>query len=579
MGKFIRTQNSFSHGEVSNEFFARSDLSIASQGLSRLENMDVLPSGGISRRMGTVRLFDCASDSVLVPFSVSNDENYLLVMSDGRIEVYQDNVRIQDVTAPWSASELKSVQYAQRFGTMIFVHPDHCPRILLKSSGNRFNLAEFAFSVTDNMSINIPFIKFDDAAGVRLTMAAHQNGNNFARLTASAAIWNESFIGTTFLFLNRQWIVLEYISPTVVVVITNGGFSLPPTPISDWREAAFSIARGWPTSITFHQNRLVFGGSRDWPAGVWLSKVGDHMNFDAGTGLDDEAIFLTLLSSTRQQICTVASSDNLQILTNAGEWAITAKPLTPTNIDIKQHTTVGSKSDTYLQPQKIEGSTVFVSRGGRAIRELVLDDLNNTYSAVDLCALSSHLMTGPTDMAYHDASNRLFVPQQDGTMAVLTKIAPLSIAAWARYKTTGKFKSVAVMDDSVYVVAERENGTFVERFEKSAAKDSDEYEFSHNASGMPLFTAGHGPKKIRLVKLSARVLDTRSLSFCIRGRKLRAPLPDEVHEEGANGYSGDTGVNLFGTTYDAISPLWTISGDEPLPVTVLSVTAEGRLSI
>ncbi|MCL1785575.1 MAG: hypothetical protein FWG39_00285 [Alphaproteobacteria bacterium] len=580
MGKFIKTQNSFAHGEVSAEFFARSDLAAANSGLSRLENMDVLPSGGISRRTGTVRLFDSAPDSILVPFSTSNDQNYLLVLSPKSIEVYQDGARLQTVVTPWSASELRSVQYAQRFGTMIFVHPNHCPKVLRKSAAGNFSLSDFVFTVNENASSNMPFIKFDDTAGVKLTVANYnQYGNNAAQLTASAAIWDESIVGTLLLFMDKQWLVTDYVSPTVVIAGTNGGYSLPPAPISDWREAAFSRARGWPASITFHQDRLVFGGSRDWPAGIWMSKVGDHMNFNAGTGLDDEAIFLTLLSGTRQQICTVASADNLQILTNAGEWAITAKPLTPANIDIKQHTNVGSKSDIYLQPQKIEGSTVFVSRGGRAIRELVLDDLNNTYSAVDLCALSSHMMTAPVDMAYHDAANRLFVPQADGGMAVLTKIAPLSISAWAAYRTAGKFKSVAVLDEQVYVVVQRDNGTFVERFDKDAETDSGEFEFAHTAASMPPFVSGHAPKKVRLAKLSARVLGTQSLFFSVGGKKLRAPLPFAADASDADVYSGDTAVNLFGTTTNAIDPLWTISGDEPGPVTVLSVTAEGRYSI
>lgn len=46
MGKFIHNQNSFAMGEVSPEFFARGDLDVSSRGLSRLENMDVLASGG-----------------------------------------------------------------------------------------------------------------------------------------------------------------------------------------------------------------------------------------------------------------------------------------------------------------------------------------------------------------------------------------------------------------------------------------------------------------------------------------------------------------------------------------------------
>ncbi|MDR1361524.1 MAG: hypothetical protein LBJ18_04495 [Rickettsiales bacterium] len=579
MGKFMHTQNSFANGEVANEFFARGDMATASCGLSRLLNMDVLPSGAITRRAGTVRMFETHADSMLVSMSVSDNENYLLVMHAGHIKIYNGETLVQDLLAPWSADELKNIQYAQRFGTMIFVHPGRRPVVLRKIGESSFSLNDFEFSRNDNMTENIPFIRFDDSDGIKLSITTHPSGNSYATVTASSTFWKPTNVGGTLMFLGKQWVITEYVSPTVITAMTNGTYPLPGAPVSDWKEAAFSTRRGWPRSITFHQDRLVFGGSRDWPCGVWMSKVGDHMNFDVGTGLDDEAIFLTLLSSTRQQICTVASSDNLQILTTTGEWAITAKPLTPATIDIKQHTSVGSCADRYLPPQKVEGCTVFVSRTNTEIRELVLDDLAQTYSAVDLCALSSHLMKLPTGIAYHDESHRLFVTMSDGSIAVLTKIAPLSISAWAEYKTQGEFKSVAVMNDEIFVIVTRDIGTFVERFSKTTANDSGGFGFAFAAAGMPLFASGHPLKKLHLTKISARVLDTKSVFFKIGTKEFRAPLPNEVQKPEAPGYSGDVSVSLLGTNNDTMKPLWAIEGSEPLPCTILSITAEGRYSI
>lgn len=46
MASFIKTQNSFANGEVSPEFYARDNLN----GLSRMENMDVMASGALTRR-------------------------------------------------------------------------------------------------------------------------------------------------------------------------------------------------------------------------------------------------------------------------------------------------------------------------------------------------------------------------------------------------------------------------------------------------------------------------------------------------------------------------------------------------
>lgn len=306
-----------------------------------------------------------------------------------------------------------------------------------------------------------------------------------------------------------------------------------------------------------------------------MSKVGIHNNFDVGTGLDDEAIFITLLSEQRQQICTVVSSDNLQILTSAGEWAISNKPLTPSSVNIKQHTSVGSVVSRYLPPQKIEGSTIFISGSGKDIRELTLDDLGETYSATDLCALSKHLMMGPQDLAYNDQTNQLFVVMENGDIAVLNKNSALGISAWGIYKTQGDFKSVAVMDGETFVIVKRGDKTCIEKFSADSMKDADSYGFSYHAAGLPLLSGKHAPDKIRVRKLSARVLNTKSLFM----NGFRAPLPNEIYTDEEPGFSGDVSINLLGTTLDAIKPLWKIEGSEPLPATVLSITINGRYSI
>jgi len=275
----------------------------------------------------------------------------------------------------------------------------------------------------------------------------------------------------------------------------------------------------------------------------------------------------------------VVSSNNLQILTTVGEWAITAKPLTPSVVDIRQHTSVGSLASAYLPPQQVEGQTVFVAKNGREIRELILDNLAENYSAVDLCALSSHLMKSPQSIAYCDSRNQILVAQADGSCAVLTKNSTLGISAWGAYKTQGSFNSVAVVKDEIYATVRRDTGTFIEKFSDNAATDSDGFGFAHNAESMPVMYSGHNPKKLRLMKLSARVLDTKSLFFRVGDRTIRAPLPNEIQTNQSAGFSGDTEITLLGTTTNTIGPLWRITGSEPLPCTILSVTAEGRYSI
>ncbi len=569
MGNFVKTINSFANGDIAPEFYTHDNLS----GLAALVNMDVIAGGGLRRRAGLGRVVELGASARLISFSVGQDDEYILAITAGHIYVYNGATRVCDIIAPWTASDIAQIQYAQRFGTMIFVHPEYQPRILRKTATG-FDLTTFEFARSDDdMTVHMPFMRFDDTRDIKITVTANSAGNNFATFTTSAAFWNDDCVGGTFLLMAKQWTVHQVTSPTVAVMRTNGAFTLPTAPITDWREAAFSTRRGWPVSITFHQDRLVFGGARDYPAGVWMSGVGRHNDFDVGTGLDDQAIFITLLSRQRQQICTVVSSDNLQILTTVGEWAIANKPLTPSSVDIKQHTSVGSIASRYLPPQQIEGATIFISANGRDIRELCLDELGENYSATDLCAYAKHLMTSPTDIAYNQSARQLFVVMADGSMAVLNHNAALNISAWGVYQTRGSFISVAVLGDETYVVVRRGDKYWLEKFSPDALSDGDALPFSVLASGVPLRASGHNAARARIRRITARVMDTRSLFI----NDVRADIPNTA--QSASGYTGDVHVSQLGWTRDTSVAPWTITSDDQLPITIQSVTIYGNYTI
>lgn len=571
MTNFIKTQTSFANGEVAPEFYANNNI----HGLSRLHNMDVLAGGGLRRRMGLVRVKMLNSNARLIPFSVSDDENYILVLGAGHLYIYDDENLIADLLSPWTDSALENLQYAQRFGTMIFVHPDYQPRILHREKGVfDIKIYDFARNASD-LSVNIPFVRFDDSDGISITVSANSAGNNYATLTTSSDFWTSDNVGTRIQMLDKQWQITSVLDARHAVAYVNGGYTMPTAPITNWRESAFSTRRGWPRSITFHQDRLVYGGSRDYPSGVWLSQVSQHNNFDVGTGLDDQAIFITLLSQQRQQICTVVSSDNLQILTSVGEWAISSKPLTPSVVDIKQHTSVGSISSRYLPPQKIEGATVFISSNGRDIRELDLNELGDKYNATDLCSMAKHLMNNPTDIAYNDQTHQLFVVRSDGQMAVLNKNSGVGISAWGTYQTNGLFKSVAVVGGRTYVVVMRDGKYWLEKFDESALSDVGDNSFSFCAAALPLNSAGHNTDAVRIRKITVRTKDTKSLYI----NNCRITLPNSIYASASSGYTGDVSINTLGTTRDFTSPTWQIHGNESQPVTILSVTIRGFYTV
>lgn len=566
MGKFIKTQYAFSSGEINPEFYAANNLF----GVSKLENMDVLESGGLKRRPGLKKIKNIANNSILVPFVISESEKYLLVIHEISIDVFQNDEKITTLVAPWHATDLTKLQYAQRFNEIFFVHPNYNPRVLSKNQSG-FKIENFHFHVNTDISVNIPFMRFEDTQNIAITITNSTIDNNHAVFTTSSDMWDNTWVGVRLLVNNKQWVVESVQSATVATVYTNGNFTIPGSPISDWYEAAFGNKRGWPLSVSFHQNRLVFGGTLSAPNNIWMSKVGEYTNFDIGTGLEDEAIFTTLLSSQHHQICMLVSSYALQILTSVGEWAISNAPLTPSNVDIKQHTSVGCPISRFLPPQQIDGSTVFISASGKDIRELDLDTLSEKYNATDLCVYSKHLMNNPVSIAYNPKNCQLFVVMEEGYIAVFNKHINTEIAAWARYTTDGYFKYVSVIDNETYVVVKRGNTTYLEKFDDSCLDDAGQYNFSYKISALPMIVNGHTPKKIHLRKISLRVMKTKTLFV----NNYRMEIPNYVYDENHDGYTGDLSMNSLGTLQNTIEPLWTISSSEQLPAIILSVTTEG----
>lgn len=568
MGNFLKTQNTFSCGEVSPDFYSIDNV----HGVSKLENIDVLQSGGLKRRPGLKKIKNLSSSAILVPFPITETEKYLLVIYDSAIDIYNNDTKVKTIAAPWGTGDLSKLQYAQRFNTLIFVHPNYQPRVLTKNNNN-FSLELFQFHINSNLSINAPFARFDDTKGISINITSSDIDNNHAVFTTSADFFTNNSIGQRLNAISNQWVVESVQNARVATVYTNGDFSFPGTPVYDWDEIVFSDTRGWPACISFHQNRLVFGATPSIPNGIWMSKTGDYYNFDIGTGLDDDAIYTALLSTQHHQICTIVSSDTMQILTSVGEWAISSSPLTPSSVNIKQHTSVGSINTRFLPPQQIEGCTTFISKSGNDIRELDLDALGENYNATDLCKYSKHLIQNPTSVAYNPTKHQLFVVMQDGYMAVLNKYE--NISAWAKYTTEGKFKYVCVFNDFVYVIIERNNVFSLEKFDETCLSDANDYDFSYQICGLPMIVNGHCPRKIRIRKISIRVRNTKSIF--INGH--RANIPDYFYSDDCDGYNGDLSMNILGTEQDTINFVWSLSSSEQLPATVLSVSLDGWYQI
>jgi hypothetical protein len=282
--------------------------------------------------------------------------------------------------------------------------------------------------------------------------------------------------------------IVEVVSETSAKVISEYPFfSTAAVAANSWDlesgyEAAWSSTRGWPRSVTFHEGRLYFGGSKARPSTIWGSKVGLFFDFQANEFLDDDAIEATLDTNQLNIIVDMISGRDLQVFTTGGEFYVPQSgtdPITPLSITFKNVSKNGTKPGTRVE--SLESGTVFVQRQGKALNEFLFSDTQLTYVTSRITLLSGHLLKAPKRIALRRATSTdegdllLITNATDGSMAVFSVMRSQQVVAPSEFITDGEFRDVQTDVTDIYVVTKRVfNSTtryFVELFQDSLVTD------------------------------------------------------------------------------------------------------------
>jgi hypothetical protein len=282
--------------------------------------------------------------------------------------------------------------------------------------------------------------------------------------------------------------ITRYVSATVVEAITEYPFFNTDTIAAGrWElehnyEDVWSSTRGWPRSVTFHEGRLYFGGSKSRPSTVWGSKIGIFYDFVPNESLDDDAVEATLDTNELNVITDIISSRDFQVFTTGGEFYVPQQgtdPITPLTFTFKQVSRNGIKPGTRVQ--SVESGSVYIQRQGKSLNEFLFSDTQLTYITQRISLLSGHLLKGPQRIALRRASSTeeadllLMTNTNDGSMAVFSIMRSQQITSPSEYTTDGEFIDVGVDVTQIYCVTKRVfNSTtryFIERFQDDLYTD------------------------------------------------------------------------------------------------------------
>lgn len=215
-------------------------------------------------------------------------------------------------------------------------------------------------------------------------------------------------------------------------------------PTTRWALQAWSSTEGYPTSVTFFRERLVF--ARD--STVWFSVSGDFENFayEIDGDITADAGFDRTIASDRTNAIRWLSPGNVLLVGTLGdEWAIaeqtTTDPFGPSNAQTRRQSTYGS---SLVAPVRIGNDTLFVQKAGAKVRAMAFRFEEDGYESPDVTVFAEHITKpGLVDIAFQqEPFSVLWGCRSDGVMVGMTFNREQDVVAWHRHPMSGDVECV-----------------------------------------------------------------------------------------------------------------------------------------
>ena len=470
----------------------------------------------------------------LVPFVFNQDQAYILEFGDRYMQIYKDGglVLLSDLSGnpaytatPYSASELADADFKVTGDALYIAHPDHPPAKITRYEHDQWGHSEVEFSWP-------PFTDLNTSA---TTVATTGTAGTGLTLTASSGVFKSTDVGSTLkvevvivsnydtwipddTVVLGQWIayngnvykatsagttgtrppihvegdrsdggvdwlyvhdgegyatITGFTSDTVVTIDIEK--DLPFTVLTGtdrWAMGAWSETNGFPRTLAFYEDRLWFANTALQPQTLWASASGDYESHKAGTD-DDDALNYTINDTEANEIRWLSPGKVLSVGTAGGEFTVRAgsleRPVTPTEVRVFPETLHGSSK---VPPIRMGSVTLFAQPSGRRVREYVYSFEVDSFVAVDLTRLASHIL--PSSVVASSIQNE---PDQlvwwalaDGSLRGLTYERSDDVVGWHPHliggqtaASPGRVESLATIphwdgdQDVTWMVVERDD--------------------------------------------------------------------------------------------------------------------------
>ena len=239
----------------------------------------------------------------------------------------------------------------------------------------------------------------------------------------------------------------------------------------------------YPGTVSYFEQRRVFGGSTNSPDTSWYSKTGSYNNFTSSSPIQaDDAITASLVARQVNEIRHFVPMNDLIIFTSGSEWRINAGPDAAFSAESIKQKPQSFWGVSHNLPVVVGNTILFIDDGEMAVRSFGFSLQLDGYTGSNLALLASHLFSTYTitDWDFSRCSEpRIHLVRSDGKALSMTFDQEQEVVAWTTWDTLGSFERVAILqhaassaEDGVFFVVKRKiNGNTVRYIERVSTRN------------------------------------------------------------------------------------------------------------
>lgn len=384
--------------------------------------------------------------------------------------------RIYKCSTPYNAVSVPEIDYAQTADVVYLAHLDYPPTKITRAGHTDWTFAEVTFGPTISPPVGTAIAAVTPntdgyvATSYSYVVTALFDGSPAQESRASAVVsvsndltlsgnYNQITLPAKPAGVDRYTIYKEQGGAYGYIGGTDGGVfhdrNIQPI-LSDTPPAGenpFDAPNRYPSTVAFHQQRLMLGRTREVPNGVWGSQSADAENMDRSRPAKaDDALSFALVNKKVNAINQLVSMDDLLVLSGDAIWAVTGAEgnvMTASGgIDPKKQSGRGASR---LEPLEIDTVVFFQPAKGSSVRTLGFSFDIDGYASNNVAIFSPHLFENYTIVSWaflEEPNACVLAVRNDGQMLCFTWEQEQQVWGWTPWETDGFVEEVATITEN-----------------------------------------------------------------------------------------------------------------------------------